>query len=241
MLKKFKEMWFQVFLWTCVSSYSYGNHKLIGRWTDRFVNNSLFEESIEQMSPWADLVKNKPEYRWTKPLHYINSGDNPPETCWIKHNKTEINLMNGIRWYWNSIQKRESDIMNVKMFIHLYQDLFQPLHTTGKARGGNDQDVLYFGQHTSLHRVWDTLLLRRRVREFESRDYYLDFLQRKYVYPDHNCDDFEYWLEYVNGLNCDYVWLYDEISYEYYDRVKIIIDELVYTSGWCLSELLNKL
>ena len=41
-------------------------------------------------------------------------------------------------------------------------DIHQPLHVGYKRdRGGNDVSVRFFNQKTNLHRVWDSMILRR--------------------------------------------------------------------------------
>lgn len=42
---------------------------------------------------------------------------------------------------------------SVKFITHFIQDLMQPMHVTGIARGGNDIDVIFDGEDTNLHAV----------------------------------------------------------------------------------------
>ncbi|KAI9187977.1 hypothetical protein H9P43_002368 [Blastocladiella emersonii ATCC 22665] len=53
----------------------------------------------------------------------------------------------------------------LKFLVHLVQDVHQPLHLSGRDRGGNDA-VAHFGRRTTnLHSVWDSLMLEKAVRD----------------------------------------------------------------------------
>ena len=43
----------------------------------------------------------------------------------------------------------------VKFITHFTQDIAQPMHVTGQARGGNDHPVVFDGVETNLHAIWD--------------------------------------------------------------------------------------
>lgn len=47
-------------------------------------------------------------------------------------------------------------------------DLHQPLHLTGRARGGNDIAVHYQGRYARLHTVWDSQILDTQIRELDN-------------------------------------------------------------------------
>lgn len=49
--------------------------------------------------------------------------------------------------------------------VHLVEDLHQPLHLSGRARGGNDWMVKFDGYRVNLHRVWDNLGLMKRMHQ----------------------------------------------------------------------------
>jgi hypothetical protein len=55
----------------------------------------------------------------------------------------------------------------LRFFIHLVQDLHQPLHVADRTDRGGNQLQLRFGrsESTNLHRVWDSGLLHRRFRD----------------------------------------------------------------------------
>ena len=53
----------------------------------------------------------------------------------------------------------------LRFLTHLLADLHQPLHLTGLLRGGNAHPILFQGRRTSLHALWDGVLLNRAIRE----------------------------------------------------------------------------
>ncbi|SRR6266568_1651569 len=62
----------------------------------------------------------------------------------------------------------------LKFLVHFIGDLHQPLHATSRIdpetgkddRGGNEVDVLFLGQQTNLHAVWDTRLIMHKVYDW---------------------------------------------------------------------------
>lgn len=55
--------------------------------------------------------------------------------------------------------------INLRFLIHLLGDLHQPLHLTGRDRGGNNARFLFEGRVRSLHSVWDSGILLKNIRE----------------------------------------------------------------------------
>lgn len=55
---------------------------------------------------------------------------------------------------------REARVEALKWLSHLIGDVHQPLHVgRGDDRGGNDVLVLWFGEPTNLHAVWDSKII----------------------------------------------------------------------------------
>lgn len=53
----------------------------------------------------------------------------------------------------------------LRFLTHYMGDAHQPLHLTGRARGGNDIAVRFEGRYAKLHTVWDSLLLNAQIRQ----------------------------------------------------------------------------
>ncbi|KAI9221064.1 phospholipase C/P1 nuclease domain-containing protein [Blastocladiella britannica] len=62
----------------------------------------------------------------------------------------------------------------LKFLVHLVQDVHQPLHLSGKLRGGNDAPVLFAGKHMNLHGLWDYAMLERAIsQDYKGSEVYL--------------------------------------------------------------------
>ncbi|KAJ3363383.1 hypothetical protein GGF32_004377 [Allomyces javanicus] len=61
--------------------------------------------------------------------------------------------------------QRYTVVESLKFLVHLVQDIHQPLHLSGRDRGGNDMHVTYNHHASNLHSVWDSLMLDKHMRE----------------------------------------------------------------------------
>ena len=117
---------------------------------------------ISKIAAWADQVKRRPEYRYTAPLHYIGArDDHPSETCafpgargWA--GKPNMNVLGAIRNetsilidYTDGLYDNAAAEDAIKFLVHYVGDMHQPLHLTGRDRGGNGDKVLFDDRVTS--------------------------------------------------------------------------------------------
>ncbi|KAH9477946.1 Endonuclease 3 [Psilocybe cubensis] len=134
---------------------------------------------MASVATWAD--ENRKQMLWSGAMHFVNAlEDNPPSTCafpgpsgWA--GKQGSNVLDGIKNTTHLLQKwvnhDESDIVAneaLKFLIHFLGDMHQPLHLTGKHRGGNCVAVLFEEQETTLHILWDHFLVARAIRTTSS-------------------------------------------------------------------------
>jgi len=140
---------------------------------------SILDESphchLAPIATWADKIKYR--MRWSAALHYVGAIDDyPPNDCaypgpsgWA--GRKEINVLDGIKnvtglledW----VDQDASDATAseaLKFLVHFLGDMHQPLHLTGRDRGGNSAKVIWDGRHTNLHSLWDGLLIAKAVR-----------------------------------------------------------------------------
>lgn len=156
------------------------------------------------MATWADKIRYRA--RWSATLHYVGAvGDHPSDTCifpgdngWagreganvlaaIRNVSGILDDFVGISSPGSGVQlSRTSDDLGLasealKFLIHFIGDLHQPLHLTGRDRGGNSDKVSWDGRTTSelfylfvlsfctnpctdLHSLWDGLLIAKALR-----------------------------------------------------------------------------
>ena len=126
--------------------------------------NILLDESpnchLAPIANWADKFKS--QMLWSAPLHYVGAIDDfPPNECaypglngWS--GKKQINVLDGIKnvtglledWV-NKDASDETASEALKFLVHFLGDMHQPLHLTGRDRGGNFVKVLWDGNLTS--------------------------------------------------------------------------------------------
>ncbi|KAG0238652.1 hypothetical protein BGW41_008126 [Actinomortierella wolfii] len=58
----------------------------------------------------------------------------------------------------------------LRFFVHFLGDIHQPLHTTGKARGGNDAPARWRRAKSSLHKIWDSQLIMKDIQDNFDKD-----------------------------------------------------------------------
>jgi hypothetical protein len=134
---------------------------------------SKFDQSWGLASIEADNLKGRPGLAWTRRFHFFNADDDPPTLCngvrgW--NDTRGGNVLNGIERFTNLLVSGKGDSFSALMVIHLLQDLANPLHLTGKERGGNGVTVEYNGRRVGLHRLWDTVLVQELADRAGGRD-----------------------------------------------------------------------
>ncbi|KDR72510.1 hypothetical protein GALMADRAFT_101616 [Galerina marginata CBS 339.88] len=130
---------------------------------------------LAPVSTWADQHRN--QMRWSAPLHYVGAlDDHPSQSCAFPGGRgwagsAGVNVLDGIKnttslledW----VNHDASDAVAseaLKFLIHFVGDMHQPLHLTGRDRGGNSVKVVFGRRHTNLHSLWDTYLIAKAVR-----------------------------------------------------------------------------
>lgn len=149
-------------------------HPLFGRTveTEGFFNTSCH---LATLSAWPDTIHGWAP--WSSTLHYINpTQDAPPSHCeYGEHGfVNERNVVTALYNYTsiladpppnhNTTDFAATRDFALRMVTHLVGDMSQPLHLTGRARGGNDVWVQFEGRKARLHSVWDSQILLGQIR-----------------------------------------------------------------------------
>lgn len=144
--------------------FSYGVHRFMGNALEEYLKlndpRTHFEmikrlegTSFSNASTWADKVKRTARWSWTRRLHYTNINE-----CRLHEPINDDGIIGTLL----DIPRRESFThKELAMFVlHLLQDITQPLHLSGRLRGGNGFDVIRNkngrNRTTNLHYIWDT-------------------------------------------------------------------------------------
>lgn len=126
----------------------------------------LDEESLATATTWADRVRGTDEGQWLGPLHFANIPPNekqldmqrdcPNRRCVVGAAKSAVDIM------FDSEADALEQADALRKFTHWITDLHQPLHLGfAQDRGGNDTKVIFNGEESNLHRVWDTQILNQ--------------------------------------------------------------------------------
>lgn len=119
------------------------------------------------LSGWADEIRSDPEFKWTQRLHYTSTKDDPPNSCTLNLNRDCSDNQCIVFALFDNFQilrdRNKHDIkaiqMALKFVVHFAGDIHQPLHNSGKNRGGNGLIVQFDSVPTNLHSVWDDYIL----------------------------------------------------------------------------------
>ena len=108
---------------------------------------------LAPIASWADKVRM--HMRWSSSLHYVNGrGDHPAQRCvfgeesWMGtpgHNVLSA-IRNTTMWLEKGYPGAEEAL---KFLVHFVGDMHQPLHLTGRDKGGNGAKVKFDGRITS--------------------------------------------------------------------------------------------
>lgn len=129
----------------------------------KYIRDLIGTETIDSAAIWADEYKQLPEGRSTISWHFVDSRDDPPNTCNVDYHRdcqpNRTCIIEAIRDTTErmkdaTVSTKERNIA-LKFVLHLIGDIHCPLHAESIARGGNDIPVLYRGEKTNLHFVWD--------------------------------------------------------------------------------------
>ncbi|KAK3811903.1 MAG: S1/P1 nuclease [Benniella sp.] len=255
------------------SAEGYGilGHTLTGQIAQRFLTpetarqvkeilSPYYDGLLSKAAPWADTIKGQAKYRWASVYHYVNTpGDDPPNICKCEYVPEGADVVNGILKMTAKLlqfkvvepttdEERADREDALKFFVHFLGDVHQPLHASGKDRGGNNARAKWGRAGTSLHRIWDGQLILKDVKDKYNNDpkaYLEDMIGRtKTVWKDQAanwtvCDPSKRiehpttdalttlcpleWATFMNQLDCTYVWKdYDssrDYSSDFFDTV----------------------
>ncbi|KAK3004235.1 hypothetical protein RJ639_020213 [Escallonia herrerae] len=143
------------------------------------------EGDLASVCSWPDEIKHNYHWRWSSPLHYI---DTPDFRCNYKYCRDchdssgqkdrcvtgaiynyTMQLMSG---YSDSDSKMKYNLTEALMFLsHFVGDVHQPLHVSFTGdEGGNTIIVRWYRRKTNLHHVWDNMIIESAMKSFYNSD-----------------------------------------------------------------------
>lgn len=150
------------------------------------ITSILGPEDAAEASTWPDFMRSSDEAFWqgdSRTWHYVTVpegeiyGQTPAPTS-----GDAITALTNFQATLRDPSTSDDDKAPALRFaIHIIGDLHQPLHAgNGTDRGGNDHQVMWFGEATNLHSVWDTKMVDYQQLSYTE---YADWLSRR-ITPD---------------------------------------------------------
>ncbi|CAA6668799.1 unnamed protein product [Spirodela intermedia] len=130
--------------------------------------------NLSALCSWADQIRHNFRWRWTGPLHYI---DTPDFACnygychrcvagAIYNYSAQLSASPGLN------SQHGYNLTEALLFLsHFMGDIHQPLHVGFAGdEGGNTIIVRWFRRKTNLHHVWDTMIIESALKKFHGSD-----------------------------------------------------------------------
>ncbi|MDN7123902.1 S1/P1 nuclease [Pseudidiomarina sp. 1APP75-32.1] len=167
-------------------------HRITGKIAESYLSEDaraaitalLGPESLAEASTYADEMRSNPSEFWQEtanPFHYVTL--NEPHNYHAEDCPPQGDAMSALTEFTATLQdpqaSRDEKQLALRFIVHIIGDLHQPLHVGSAAladRGGNDVKVVFFGEQSNLHRVWDSGLVDHQQLSYSE---FSHWLQRK--------------------------------------------------------------
>jgi hypothetical protein len=159
---------------TASPSWAWGptGHRVVGRIAERHLAPETAREVAAILGPerlafvgtWADDIRSDPAWAKAETWHYVTI---PAGVTYADSRKNEAgDVLEAIarfeRVLADAAAPRPRRQEAIRWLVHLVGDLHQPMHVGQRDdRGGNEVVVLWFGEPSNLHAVWDSGMIDR--------------------------------------------------------------------------------
>lgn len=178
------------------------------------VKDLLGNESLADVSSWADEVRGQDAYRKTGSWHFLNLplGLNYAAFQKSVQGMTDENVYSALMQAENTLKDvkatKESKQEALKFVVHFVGDLHQPMHISrAEDKGGNTIQLNYEEKGTNLHSLWDTKMLEHQGLNYEQLAAQYDHVPAKQI------------KQWQNDPLIKWVWESYEISSKLYAEV----------------------
>ncbi len=214
------------------------------------ISNLLGNETLADVSTYPDEIRPDSFFQYTAPWHYI---DVPPNENFTQfqasvYEQTTPNVYIALTHWERSLANPKSSkavkIFALKMIVHFVGDLHQPLHVArDEDKGGNLTKVLYEGDSTNLHWVWDSKMIEHKALSSQDLAKEWDFATPEDI-KTWQADPLIEWLYESNHI-CNHI--YDEhpegknLGQAYYDAHIELVRQRIDQAGIRLAGVLNQI
>ena len=147
-------------------------HRVVGRIAERHlapetareVAAILGTERLAYAGTWADDIRSDPAWAKAETWHYVTIPAGVTYAASKKEPKGDV--LEAIARFERGLADRGASRPlrqeAIRWLVHLVGDLHQPMHVGQREdRGGNEVVVLWFGEPSNLHAVWDSGMIDR--------------------------------------------------------------------------------
>lgn len=142
-------------------------HRAVGRIAERHlapetareVAAILGPERLAYVGTWADDIRSDPAWAKAETWHYVTI---PAGQTYATSKKNEAgDVLEAIARFERVLADRAAPRLErqqaLKWLVHFVGDIHQPMHVGAREdRGGNEVVVIWFGEPSNLHAVWDS-------------------------------------------------------------------------------------
>ncbi|MBL4595192.1 MAG: S1/P1 nuclease [Robiginitomaculum sp.] len=143
------------------------------------IKSILGPQSLAEASTWPDFMRASPDRFWQREAgsyHYVTipKGKTYDEVGAPKQGDAISALKKFAKTLRDPKASRDEKALALRFSVHIIGDLHQPLHAgNGKDRGGNQFEVVFFGDVTNLHSVWDRGMIDREGLSYSELSHWL--------------------------------------------------------------------
>jgi hypothetical protein len=133
------------------------------------IHRILGNETLVDVSNYADEIRSDPEYKYTGTWHYvdIHAGYSFEQFSNAVKTMRADNVYKAVLTFEKNLKdpdkSKSEKVTALKFLVHLVGDLHQPMHVShAEDRGGNAIRVTFKGAPDNLHGLWDSGLIDRQ-------------------------------------------------------------------------------
>jgi hypothetical protein len=248
-----------VFYYLPVQSMAWGKlgHRIVGEVAQahltkkaaRKVKEILGDETMAMASNWADFVRSDPGYKYLNDWHFLDFDEDMPYDAMFTffQKDTAVNVYSRVNYLVNELKNKnlaqDRKVFDLKMLIHLVGDMHQPLHVGRKGDlGGNKIKVMWFGEPSNLHKVWDEQLIQHQELSYTEFTTAIDHPTKEQI-SKWQSDPVGEWVFEAHQLEekiSKEIKPDEKLSYDYSFKYLATLNEQLLKGGVRLAGLLNQ-
>jgi len=215
--------------------------------TKTAVAELLGKESLTDVATWADEIRKRDDYAWSRKLHGATvAGDAP--SFEMKRDCPDGCVVSAIMKFTDTLERPGADrrkrVEALKFIVHFVGDIHQPIHISSSRQLNEHRNKIeFFGEPATLHLVWDALLIRHTGKAQEA---YANDLRRKITaaqFAKWSAEtDPAVWANESYEMAKRFVYMLPnggKLGQEYFDRCIPVVNERLSMAGVRLAARLN--